>query len=250
MAVIWQRRYKGVLYEVRSAGRSRRLYSNGVCHTQYHPEHILSGSVWDLLALPALFQGEENVKRVLVLGLGGGAVVHMLRHIVSPSLIVAVELNPIHIKVAKRFFGLAGKSVNLVEGDAITWLASYRGQPFDLIIDDLFAHEDGIPRRAVEANRHWIQQLSKHLRPDGGLIMNFGDRQELRGSVIGGNKAPVQRFASKMVLTHPSLDNQVVYCAYDQYKPRALRNLIGKHTLLGKPSFSKRLNFNIRLAWW
>ena len=56
MAIVWQRKIKGRDYQVRSAGKSLRLYTEGVFHTQYNPDHLLSGGIWDLLALPALMR--------------------------------------------------------------------------------------------------------------------------------------------------------------------------------------------------
>ncbi len=37
MAVLWQKKTAGQHYEVRTAGNSRRLYKNGVCHSQFNP---------------------------------------------------------------------------------------------------------------------------------------------------------------------------------------------------------------------
>ena len=58
MALLWERRVEGTLYQVRSAGRTRRLYTNGVFHSQYNPVRPVTGSVWDLLLLP--FRGRRR----------------------------------------------------------------------------------------------------------------------------------------------------------------------------------------------
>jgi len=156
MAIVWSKETAGTLYEVRSAGNSLRLYTNGVFHSQYNASQPLTGHVWDLLMLPAFFYPANTIKRVLVLGVGGGAVLHMLRQFVMPGEIVGVELNPRHIYVARRFFNLKHKSIKLIEADAIEWLKKYRGDKFDMIIDDLFAEHKGEPVAVVKANRHWF----------------------------------------------------------------------------------------------
>lgn len=177
MAIIWQQQKKGVNYEVRSAGRTRRLYTDGVFHSQYNPNTPVTGSVWDLLLLPLFFHPIQSVKRVLVLGVGGGAVINQINHFLSPQQIVAVELNPVHLYVAKRFFSVEANNLELVQGDAIRWVEKYRGEKFDVIIDDLFGEVDGEPSRAVEANERWCQQLSRLVHADGTLVMNFDTPQ-------------------------------------------------------------------------
>ena len=54
MAVLWQQVCGGQRYEVRSAGKSRRMYVDGVLHSQHHSGRAVSGSVWDLLLLGAM----------------------------------------------------------------------------------------------------------------------------------------------------------------------------------------------------
>lgn len=185
MAVIWQHLETpaggtSCLYQVRSAGRTRRLYTNGVFHSQYNPSSPVAGSVWDLLLLPAFMQRLCSVKRVLVLGVGGGAVIKQLQHFLSPEAIVGVELNPVHLEVATRFFGVKGVGVELIHADAVTWLERYKGPDFDLIIDDLFGEIDGEPSRAVAADSQWCGVLLKHLAEDGALVMNFDEASGLK----------------------------------------------------------------------
>ena len=72
MALLWSEQDGDSRYEVRSAGNTRRLYTNGVFHSQYNPNNPVTGSVWDLLLLPAFFLPPGRPRRVLVLGVGGG----------------------------------------------------------------------------------------------------------------------------------------------------------------------------------
>lgn len=184
MAIIWQhletaRNGAECLYQVRSAGQTRRLYSNGVFHSQYNPQRPVAGSVWDLLLLPAFMQSLGSVQRVLVLGVGGGAVIKQLLYFLQPQSIVGVELNPVHIDVAQRFFDVQCPGIELIEADAISWLKAYQGPAFDLIIDDLFGEEAGQPCRAVAADSNWCAQLLGHLADDGALVMNFDEPKGL-----------------------------------------------------------------------
>ena len=98
MAVIWEQKTTGCHYEVRTAGNSVRLYKDGVFHSQWNDQRPLSNGVWDLLFLPTLFLPEPNIQRVLVLGVGGGAVINQFSRLLSPCNIVGVELDAVHIK--------------------------------------------------------------------------------------------------------------------------------------------------------
>jgi hypothetical protein len=55
MAILWSKNIAGTHYAVRIAGRIRRPYTDGVFQSQYHPQRLFAGSVWDLLLMPALF---------------------------------------------------------------------------------------------------------------------------------------------------------------------------------------------------
>jgi len=210
MALIWEKRSAGVHYQVRSAGNSVRLYSNRVLHTQYNPKNLLTGSVWDLLLLGAFFLPRQRVRRVLVLGVGGGAVIRQLLALFPDVEITGVELNPVHLAIARRFFGLSNKRVSLHCENAITWLALYDGEPFDLVIDDLFGERDGEPCRAVRADADWFDLLGTHLQPDGALVMNFTGAAEVRRSDWGRGGAAAERFLSAVSLSTPSCENRVV----------------------------------------
>ena len=209
MALLWFRQEGDTRYEVRGAGRSLRLYTNGVFHSQYNPARPLAGGVWDLLTLPAFLHPPGTLKRVLLLGVGGGAAARQLLHFFQPKRLVGVELDPHHIEVAQRFFGLDHPSVKLLRADAVQWLARYRGAPFDLIIDDLFGGRDGDPQRAVHADAAWFHQLTRHLRPDGTLVANFVSRLELRDSGWFHDPRLRRRLPGALHLAVPKYENAV-----------------------------------------
>ena len=209
MALLWHARRRGVDYEVRSAGRTRRLYTNGVLHTQYNPNHALTGSVWDLLLLPALLQPGRAFERVLVLGVGGGAVINLLRRHLQVDALVGVELDGLHLRLARRFFDLGGAGIDLVQADARDWLADYAGEAFDLIIDDLFTEVDGEPARAITATPAWLRLLDSHLTRRGMLVMNFPGGRDLRQCGFTAAPRLRARYRSAFELTHPRLENHI-----------------------------------------
>lgn len=182
MAVLFDRRVGDTRYQVRSAGGARRLYSNGVFHSQWNPRRVLAGAVWDLLSLPLLYlpQASDESLRVLLLGVGGGAVLQQLRHLAPRAELVGVELDAMHLQLAQQYFGVDERVATLHHGDARDWVRDYRGPGFDLVIDDLFSHGDGEPRRAVAMERRWAAALGRVCLPQGALVANFTGARELR----------------------------------------------------------------------
>ena len=137
MAIVWSYATEADYYQVRTAGASVRLYRNGVHHSQWNPKRPLSGSVWDLLALPALYRKLGTVRTVCVLGFGAGAVAGVLQAVASPDSITGVELDPMHLSIADGFFDCV-EGCELVAGDAVEWVQEQDGvSGYDLIIDDL-----------------------------------------------------------------------------------------------------------------
>lgn len=246
MAIVWQKKSAGCLYEVRSAGRSLRLYTDGVCHSQYNPAKPVTGHVWDLLMLPAFFHESGAIRRVLVLGVGGGASIHLVKHFVKPETIVGVELNPVHIYVAKRFFKLKHASIQLVHADAIQWIKAYTGQKFDMIIDDLYSEHDGEPVAAIEPNASWFDCLLKHLAKDGLIVKNFLDGTSARSSAGLTHARVRQSFGSIFQFTTPYNDNVAVAYLKRASTGRALRKRLVATPGLNPNLATSRLRYKTR----
>jgi len=184
MTVLWECRREGTHYSVRQSGASIRLYSNRVFHSQWNSNKPFSGGVWDCLSLPAFYLPEDSIKRVLLLGLGGGAVVRQLQIMTNFDQLNAIEIDQQHIDIARRWFGVNDDRVTLIQHDAIAWLYSYAGPPFDLIIDDLFGHEEeGNPIRACALTSSWTDLLHSNLNHEGVLVMNCVNSKELKQGV-------------------------------------------------------------------
>lgn len=246
LALLWSKQDGDTRYEVRSAGNTRRLYTNGVFHSQYNPSQPVTGSVWDLLLLPAFFLPKGQPRRVLVLGVGGGAVIRQLNHFFGPELIEGVELNPVHLQVARDYFEVEGENVVLHQSDARWWLKQYRGAPFDMIIDDIFTDADGDPQRAVAADGPWIRGLLKHLHPEGVLVCNFGSSDELRESAYFQQNSIQRRFKAAFQLTTPLYENAIGAFVRLPAESRALRARLKKVPGLNPDNKSSKLKYRIR----
>lgn len=246
MALLWSKKTGGVSYEVRTAGNSVRLYTDGVFHSQYNPAHPVTGSVWDLLFLPVFFFSPRQVKRILVLGVGGGAVIRQLLHFIEPDEIVGIELSATHLRLAKKFFGLRSNIVSLIQDDAVQWVRGYKGPKFDLIIDDIFAEHDGEPVRAVQAGGVWFNCLLRHLTQDGLLVSNFVSYEEMKSCAYFSDDGIRKKFAAAFRLTTPVTENSVGVFLKRYSQSTVLRKNIVKHPELKRALKANKLRYNIR----
>ena len=245
MALLYRRAHAGRIVEVRSAGRTRRLYVDGVLHTQYSPVRPLSGSIWDHLALGGLFAPPAAIDRVLMLGLGGGAVVHLLERYVRPTEIVAVEIDPLHIRLARRYFGAARPNVTIVEGDARDFVRQYDGPPFDLVIDDLFFGH-GEARRAVPFDEAWTEALLRLSKKPGWVVVNFSGRQELLRAPLWRMRKYARRFPSVFQFQDPTLENATaVFCGKRTTTPDFWRR-VESEAPLARADAKKLMRFELR----
>lgn len=183
MSLLWELSQAGTHYSVRRAGNSIRLYSNSVFHSQWNPQRPFAGAVWDCLSLPCLYHAPDECQRILLLGLGGGAGIKQIQTLINFKHLHAIEIDPVHIDIAKRWFGIKQKNVKITEADAIEWLSRYASTGFDLVIDDLFGHSLGEPMRAQVLTSEWVDSLAAALNPGGTLVVNCVSPAELKAAV-------------------------------------------------------------------
>jgi spermidine synthase len=209
MAVIFELHKAGKRYQVRKAGQSIRLYTDGVFHSQYNPRHVFSGGVWDMLSVPALLLEEAELKRALILGVGGGAALCQLRRLFPGVKITGVELDPVHIQLMKKYFGVRQSSeLAVIHDDAIRFASRSRRQ-FDLVVDDLFIESDGEPCRVPVDARKWSRVLLRRLSGQGVLVMNFHSRKAFLEFVQASGRGWLGNFENVYSLRMKNYENLV-----------------------------------------
>jgi hypothetical protein len=118
--------------------------------------------------------------RVLILGLGGGTMVSLAHRVLHPQGITVVERDPVMVGVARTYMGVDDiPNVDVRVTDVHTAIAELKGgDPFDLIIDDIFYL--GIPASSDDTVRAYIASLAALLSPTGGLVFNrwFGGNRD------------------------------------------------------------------------
>jgi spermidine synthase len=246
MAVLWETRQGNTHYQVRAAGGSRRLYTNGVFHSQYNPNNPLTGNVWDLIMLPVFFYQPGQIKRILMLGVGGGAVIQQLNYFLEVEEIIGIEYDPVHIEIAQCFFNVKQQNVALYQADAVDWLYNYRGPKFDMIIDDLFGEVDGEPSRAVEVTNKWARRLFSNINKHGLIVSNFISYKELKASAYLQDKLLQSRIKSAFYLNNPYYENAVGAFLGVEANSRQLRERLHTIPLFRSRQNMDKLNYRVR----
>ncbi len=221
MAVVWQTSKQGVNYQVRRAGNSVRLYTGGVFHSQWNASRPLAGHLWDVLFLPVLFcPNAPRLDRVLVLGVGGGAVINALNHLLTVKHITGVDFDPLHLRIAKKHFLQNPKNVRLVECDAQAFVVRDTKATYDFIIEDLFC---GAPDDSSEAIRpiavdvEWLQALNEKLIAQGVLAINFEDEAQMR-SALRPKVYKAAGFQNRAFFRHPRYENVIAVLFKGEWK--------------------------------
>ncbi len=245
MALVWQRTYRGRHYEVRSAGQSLRLYTNGAFHSQFNARHLFSGAVWDLLTLPALMV-PVTPDRVLMLGVGGGASMLQLNRVLAPREIVGIEQDPVHVAIARRFFKVDVANTTLITADAIGWTRRSRRR-FDMVVDDLFLDTAADPARPTAVDAAWLTRLAARVSDNGVLVQNHLSLQAAKAVVHGNRRLVESLFETVFVLTTPAYENGVLALSRQPIdKAQALQRALARIDAV-HPSAGKRLRYRMEI---
>jgi hypothetical protein len=158
-------------------GRLRRLIVAGDTLSSYP----IDGD-WSRLAREYWWKAIEGVDvpprpTVLMVGLGGGTQIHLVRRISRPRRITVIERDPVIVDVARVWFGLdAVPALEVCCGDAADLLPGLArlGRRFDFIM------EDAAYGLEVEGAIDLARALAGLVSPRGTLVLNRHWRRDAR----------------------------------------------------------------------
>lgn len=221
MPVKWSYKNEDNSYRVVEVGNAVRLYRNNVLHSQWNPKKPVSGKLWDLFLVSVLGLKVE-VSNVLVLGAGGGSVINLIHYFYPKAKIFAVDVDELHLKIAKKYFRINTKNCSLIHADAEQWLKCYKGKKFDLIIDDVFTEINDIPFRSIEDNKNWAKYLLRTLKSDGFIVFNFADKKEWKKNFNLWNKSVKNKYIG--VAAHYKCENKIVHLSKQDISYRNIKS--------------------------
>jgi len=126
--------------------------------------------------------------RVLIVGLGGGSMVHFLQHYEPNTKVDVVEIDPVIVKIADKYFGVkSGGNVNIITKDAFAYIKETDAK-YDVIYMDAFlkpalgkTDETGNPLKLKTIN--FYKDLQKHLNADGLVVYNINPHDGLENDI-------------------------------------------------------------------
>ncbi|MFW5825677.1 MAG: spermidine synthase [Marinobacter sp.] len=157
----------------------------------------------------------RSPRRAAVLGVGGGAMVGAIHHLVPACQLQAVELRPEVIRVAREYFSLpVAPTITVTTGDARHALEAMTEGSTDLILADLYSADRMSP---AQSRRQFIDLCVGALSEDGWLVLNYHQPPDPEGRLFRHMR---RRFASLLVYTSKT-NNTVIYGSRQPVQPIA-----------------------------
>jgi spermidine synthase len=110
----------------------------------------------------------QNIKSVLILGLGGGTALKILKQKNLKLQITAVEIDRTVVDVGRKYLGLDLSDTNIIYGDVFKVIDSIN-KKYDLIIVDLFQGYY-VPKELFD--EVFLEELKSRLSKKGLVIFN------------------------------------------------------------------------------
>ncbi len=182
----------------------------GAIHAWHHRERFLSGLAWDLIAAGCLLHPDGPPRRILMLGLGGGTSLRILRHLIAEGSQTAVEMDPGMLDLASRYMDLDALDVRVIRRDAYEWLKSTRKPLYDIVFDDIYlaGKEDVFRPRELDAGT--LELMRRRLHPNGLLGVNLVIGRGHRNTQSRTRRALREMFPVVTSLRTPDTSNEVL----------------------------------------
>ncbi len=113
----------------------------------------------------------RSVTNILVLGIAGGTVIHMLHALYPKARITGVDIDEVMIDVGKNYFGL-GKvaKFTMVCMDAAAFVAFHKGLRFDCVVVDIYVGPD-VPDFVLTPE--FQSSVKKIFTANGFVLINY-----------------------------------------------------------------------------
>lgn len=132
-------------------------------------------------------------RRVLVVGLGGGAMVRFLAHHAPDVRIDAVEIDPVVVRLADQYFGVrSGGNVRVVTDDAMAFIEATT-ERYDVIFMDAFLRPSsdtdatGVPARLKTVA--FLGRVKQALAPGGVVAFNMNQHAGMADDISAVKEA-------------------------------------------------------------
>lgn len=214
--------------------------------------------VWECMShalLGYLLSRIENdvPTRALVLGLGNATVPRFIHAMEPDAHVLAMELDPVIVNVAREQFGFNG---DVVIGDAIQGIKNLKDD-YTLIFVDCFVGDEDLSMDPGMASEDFVAALDDRLAPDGILVVNQGSTESRRDMKLARRLMSHLKYLGyppSLVVTaaeDSDIANQIMIVSRDRLGPGKLvrklsREFSSNH--LAIPILFEMFNANIKEA--
>lgn len=160
--------------QVWEIGNTRKIKVDKIDQSLSHTSASASRLVWGKV-VEVLEETKAETTNVLILGLGGGTMAHLISEKFKPQNITSVEIDPLMLEIAKKYFQLDEiPNHRVILDDALRVVIEpeefdLQPQSFNVVIVDIFQGEK-YPDLGKSGN--FISAVKKMVRPGGLLIFN------------------------------------------------------------------------------
>lgn len=172
-------KFNGHIKVVRSWGLGTYIQADGLTQS--------GGIVEDFWKQTLRHLKKENIKSVIIFGLGGGTIVKIVKKYWPGAKITGVDIDPQMIELGKKYLNFDARGVEIKVGDA----SRFTDKAFDLAIVDLY-NGDNFPakfassvfikaltkNRIVIFNRLYYKRKKDEALEFGNKLKKFFDRVE------------------------------------------------------------------------
>jgi spermidine synthase len=148
----------------------------------------------------SLFRPKQE--KVLIVGLGGGAMIHFLKHYDPKVKIDVVEIDPAIVKIADKYFGVRSEgNVNILTADAFDFLKKTESR-YDAIYMDAFLKPsadtdgNGVPLHLKTVR--FYKDIQKKLVADGLVVFNVHPHEKVQDDLKNISDAFPQSYVLRM----------------------------------------------------
>lgn len=229
------------LIEVKQKDHSRWLHTGSDCLQSAidirHPENLVLNYQLPLLGIKAFLQ--NDIKDILMLGLGGAVLAHNLENTYEKSRLTCVDIEPMMLDIAQDYFFYSPKqSTEMVFMDAFEYLKDC--PKYDLILIDLYSQTD-LPQSML--NPTFYRAVQNALKPTGAASFNLiCDSQEQFIVLLTWIR---HAFNGQTLFQGVGNSRNVVVYAFNYPKWEARFNQLVRHKLFYNPSQTQLLGFYI-----
>jgi spermidine synthase len=186
---------------------NKRLLSFGSgleqsCVSMDKPSYLIH-EYTQIMLLGLLF---SDARHIVILGLGGGSLVHCLSQYYPDSSIQVVELRQAVIDIAYDWFALPRlDNLQVVHADAMRYVAKLKQGSCDIIFSDLYVDDR---MAACQAEQDFIVACYQALSESGCLVLNF-HQKPYRGSLLMDT---LDSFFSTIIVHDSGERNCIMFC--------------------------------------